>query len=133
MAVLAIAACTHESTTLRTDSTPRTEYGDQANSTQRTTNVPVTADEKVRSGNGITASDQSESEADRRITQQVRQAVVADQALSMKAKNCTIITVGGVVTLRGNVDTVNERMSIGNKASRISGVRRIDNQLEIPQ
>ena len=36
-------------------------------------------------GNTLTSGDQSETEADRTVTQKIRQAVVADDALSMTA------------------------------------------------
>ena len=79
----------------------------------------------------LTAGDQSESEEDRRITQEVRKAVVADAAMSIKAKNCTIITIGSVVTLRGTVDSASERSAIAGKAGAVRGVLRVDNKLDV--
>jgi len=78
-----------------------------------------------------TSGDQSESEADRTITQNVRQAVVADDSVSTNGKNVKIITVDGTVTLRGPVKSEKEKTNIGAKAQQIAGVRRVDNQLEI--
>src|ERR1700738_3854393 len=59
----------------------------------------------VRDRNSMTVTplDQSESESDRKITQKIRQAIVADDSLSTNAKNIKIITVKGIVTLRGPV------------------------------
>ena len=57
-----------------------------------------------RSGATLTPGDQSESEADRTLTQQIRRAVVADDSLSTNAHNIKIITINGVVTLRGPVN-----------------------------
>jgi hyperosmotically inducible protein len=48
-----------------------------------------------------TSGDQSESEADRTISQNIRLAVVADDSVSTNGKNVKIITVDGTVTLRG--------------------------------
>ena len=45
-----------------------------------------------RSGATLTPGDQSESDADRTLTQKVRQAVVADDSLSTNAHNIKIIT-----------------------------------------
>ena len=45
-----------------------------------------------------TPLDQSESEADRMITQKIRKAIMSDSALSTNAKNIKIITINGVVT-----------------------------------
>ncbi len=48
-----------------------------------------------------TPGDQSENEADRTITQNIRKAITADDSLSTNAKNVKIITNDGTVTLRG--------------------------------
>jgi hyperosmotically inducible periplasmic protein len=78
-----------------------------------------------------TSGDQSESEADRTISQNIRQAVTADDSISTNGKNVKIITVDGTVTLRGPVKSENEKTNIGAKAQQIAGVKRVDNQLEI--
>jgi hyperosmotically inducible protein len=84
-----------------------------------------------RGGKTLTPMDQGGSEADRTITQEIRKAVVANDDFSTDAKNVKIITVAGVVTLRGPVKNANERTSIGNIAQQTAGVKRVDNQLEI--
>jgi len=78
-----------------------------------------------------TSGDQSESEADRTISQNIRQAVVADDSVSTNGKNVKIITVDGMVTLRGPVKSEKEKTNIGEKAQRVAGVKRVDNQLEV--
>ena len=78
-----------------------------------------------------TSGDQSENEADRTISQNVRQAVVADDSISTNGKNIKIITVDGTVTLRGPVKNETEKTNIVAKAQQIAGVKRVDNQLEI--
>lgn len=84
-----------------------------------------------RSGDTLTPGDQSESEADRTLTQRVRQAVVADDSLSTNAHNVKIITVNGVVTLRGPVNSTKEKATIDAKAQQIAGATKVNNQLEI--
>lgn len=79
----------------------------------------------------LTPGDQSESAADRTVTQQLRKAVVADDSLSTMAKNVKIITIDGVVTLRGPVQNPREKEIIEAKAQQIPGIHKIDNQLEI--
>lgn len=98
--------------------------------------APVAADNtgtNVRDRNDATktAGDQSESEADRTISQNIRQAVVADDSVSTNGKNVKIITIDGTVTLRGPVKSEQEKTNIGAKAQQIAGVKRVDNQLEI--
>jgi hyperosmotically inducible periplasmic protein len=84
-----------------------------------------------RSNATLTPGDQSESEADRNLTQKIRQAVVADKSLSTNAKNVKIITINGVVTLRGPVNSPQEKATIEAKAQQFAGLNQVDNQLEI--
>jgi hypothetical protein len=79
----------------------------------------------------LTPGDQSNSEADIKITQSIRKAVTDDDSLSVNAHNVKIITNGGVVTLRGPVKSEQERASIAAKAQQVSGVTRVNNQLEV--
>jgi len=79
----------------------------------------------------LTPMDQGNSEADRTITQGIRKAVTGNGDFSTAAKNVKIITVGGVVTLRGPVKNASERSSIGSIAQQTAGVTRVDNQLEV--
>jgi hyperosmotically inducible periplasmic protein len=78
-----------------------------------------------------TASDQSENEADRKITQQIRQAVTKDDSLSTSAQNVKIITQDGKVTLRGTVKNDNEKQKIGEMAKKASGVKNVENLLTV--
>ena len=84
-----------------------------------------------RNDQNKTAGDQSESEADRTISQNIRQALTADDSLSTNGKNVKIITIDGTVTLRGPVKSDKEKSTIGAKAQQIAGVKNVDNQLEI--
>jgi hypothetical protein len=86
--------------------------------------------ERDRAGTTLTPGDQGGSEADRTVTQQIRQGVVDDDALSMTSKNVKIVTVDGVVTLRGPVKTAAEKATIASIAQKVAGVKRVDNQLE---
>jgi len=79
----------------------------------------------------LTPLDQSESEADRTLTQRIRQAVVEDDSLSTNAKNVKIITVNGRVTLRGPVTSKQEKAAIATKAQQLAGADKVDDQLEI--
>jgi len=75
--------------------------------------------------------DQGTSEADVTITTVLRQVLTSDKTLSMNAKNVKIITNGGIVTLRGPVESTAERAGIEAAANAISGVRRVDSFLEV--
>ena len=49
----------------------------------------------------------------------------------MNAHNVKIITSGGVVTLRGPVNSPQEKAAIEAKAKQVAGVTRVDNLLEV--
>src|SRR5262249_59828182 len=68
-----------------------------------------------------TAQDQAENEADRTITQNIRQAINADDSLSTNAKNVKIITNDGTVTLRGPVKNEQEKTAVEAKAKQVAG------------
>jgi osmotically-inducible protein OsmY len=87
--------------------------------------------ERDQAVNALTPGDQGESEADRTITQHARQNVIAEDGLSMNAKNVKIITRSGVVTLRGPVASPAEKVSIVRLVQSVDGVKRIDDQLEV--
>jgi osmotically-inducible protein OsmY len=54
-----------------------------------------------------------------------------DESVSTNGKNVKIITVDGVVTLRGPVKSETEKKNIGAKAQQIAGVKNVENQLEV--
>jgi osmotically-inducible protein OsmY len=87
--------------------------------------------ERDRNVAALTPGDQGGSEADRDVTQKVRQGVVANDALSVNGKNVKIITRDGVVTLRGPVKTDKEKAEIATIAKGVNGVKSVDNQLEV--
>lgn len=80
-----------------------------------------------------TALDQPRTEADTKIVQKIRQAVVEDKALSTSAQNVTIVSEDGVVTLHGKVKDQTEKELLAARAQLVDGVKRVDNQLVIAQ
>src|SRR5262245_40863792 len=84
-----------------------------------------------RDSHALTPIDQSETAADRTITQQIRKAVVSNDHLSINAHNVKIITQDGVVTLRGPVKTQQEKAQIEAAAQKVAGVTKVDSQLEV--
>ena len=72
----------------------------------------------------------STRENDRKITQKIRRAIISDDLLSADAKNIRILTMNGVVTLRGSVADSDEKRAIIRKTSNIQGVVKINNFLE---
>jgi len=84
-----------------------------------------------RGGDTITPGDQSNTKTDLNLTQQIRKAIMADKSLSTNAKNVKIITANGLVTLRGPVNTPQEKATIEAKAQNIAGAHNVESQLEI--
>jgi hyperosmotically inducible periplasmic protein len=95
--------------------------------------VPVRAqdDERKDDKGNLTALDQGNGEVDLDLTQRIRKAVMADDALSFTAKNAKIITRDGHVTLRGTVKTGAEKDAIYKCAVETAGVGHVSNELEI--
>src|SRR4026209_1681689 len=87
--------------------------------------------ERDRSGETKTSGDQSNSSADLKTTQAIRQALMKDGELSMTAKNIKGITANGHVTLRGPVKTAQEKTKIDQLAKSVAGGAQIDNQLDV--
>ena len=75
--------------------------------------------------------DQGNNAPDLRITQNIRKALMDDDALSTDAKNIKVITIDQVVTLRGDVETAKERETVVSLATSMPGVKRVEDQLEI--
>jgi hyperosmotically inducible periplasmic protein len=84
-----------------------------------------------RSGETQTSGDQSNTKEDINLTAAIRRAVVKDTSLSSTAKNVKIITVGQTVTLRGPVNSADEKAKIEQLARSAAPSAKIDNQLEI--
>jgi len=87
--------------------------------------------QRDRAAESKTPGDQSNSPEDLKITQAIRQSVVKDKSLTMTAKNIKIITAGGLVTLRGPVNSAEEKTKIEQVAKSAAGAAKVDNQLEV--
>jgi hyperosmotically inducible protein len=119
LVIASAAACNsgHDATPSQTDQAPAADN--------------TAKNERDRHDMAPTPGDQNENESDRKITQLIRQEVVATDDFSTSAKNVKIITADGAVTLRGPVKSEKEKTDIGRIAQKVSGVKRLDNQLEI--
>ncbi len=101
-----------------------------------TTNVTTQVDNTARNvsdrdNSTLTPLDQGNNKADLATTAQIRKGILAGDGMSMNAKNVKIITIDGRVTLRGPVDTAEEKRLIGEIADRIARAENVDNQLVV--
>lgn len=84
-----------------------------------------------RSSRTTTPFDQPNDKADIKLAAAVRHAIVKDKSLSTSAHNVKLVASGGVVTLRGPVDSAEEKASVETLVQGVSGVSRVDNQLDV--
>jgi hyperosmotically inducible periplasmic protein len=123
LALFGFSACKEDN---KQPSQTQTTQGEQPRSPDNTV-----VNERDKSGTTMLPTDQSESPADREITQNIRKSIIADNALSPTAKNVKIITSGGVVTLRGPVKSQAEKTTTADQAQQAPNMKRVDNQLDV--
>jgi len=78
-----------------------------------------------------TPQTQSNAKADRELLASVRRAIVKDKSLSVAAHNVKILVEGGVVTLRGPVNSDAEKSTLESLAKSVAGVTSVDNKVDI--
>ena len=115
------ATTTGKPTTVTANRPAPTEPADRTN-----TGVNV----RDRNSTAKTPLDQNENRADIKITADIRKQVVAEK-MSTDAHNVKIITQDGKVTLRGPVNTEQEKQTIEDIALAVAGTDKVDNQLEV--
>jgi sporulation protein YlmC with PRC-barrel domain len=108
-------------------------YGVEPYFNTETTTAADNTGQNVRDRNNrtLTPLDQGNSQADLNTTAQIRKEIIADQGMSVNAQNVKIITVDGRVTLRGPVNSEEEKRLIGEIADRIAHAGNVDNQLDV--
>lgn len=84
-----------------------------------------------RDGSSVTPLDQGNGEADLETTRLIRREIVGTDDLSIDAKNVKIVTANGSVTLRGPVQSEQEKRLIGEIASRVARAGQVTNLLEV--
>lgn len=84
-----------------------------------------------RTKNAITADQQKNNAADRKLTQQIRQSLTADKSLSTYAHNVKVIAQGGQVTLKGPVRSDAEKQAVEAKAIEVAGPGHVTNEITV--
>lgn len=70
---------------------------------------------------GTTADQQGQGKDDMDMTKKIRQAIMADKSLSTYGHNVKVVTKDGMVTLRGPVQSDEEKMSIQGTVAQVAG------------
>jgi hyperosmotically inducible protein len=99
------------------------------------TNKPTSVDnssinQRDKAESAKTPMDQYENQKDVDITAKIRRQVV-DTKMSTNAQNVKIMTQNGKVTLRGPVESADERTQIEKIAHNVAGEKNVDNKLDI--
>ena len=76
-------------------------------------------------------SPENQGDVDAVITAQIRASISSDQSLSNNAHNVSISTDGGIVMLKGPVDSEDEKAAIEARARGVDGVKEVTSQLEV--
>ena len=87
--------------------------------------------ERDRSVTEVTAQDQGTSDKDVGLTRRIRQEVVKNDKLSTDAHNIKIITVNGKVTLKGPVQSLDEKNQLERISKRVAGNANVRSEIEI--
>ncbi|HEY8515471.1 MAG TPA: BON domain-containing protein [Candidatus Binatia bacterium] len=112
---------------LADDAPPRSNQGEAAQYAPDNTGRNV----RDRNDAAVTPMDQGNNAQDLELTQRIRREVVSDDNLSTKAHNVKIVTSNGVVTLRGPVESDEEKERIASVAKKIAGDGNVRDQLEV--
>jgi osmotically-inducible protein OsmY len=72
-----------------------------------------------------------QTESDRTMTVKIRRSLEEDVSLADQVHNVRIIAINGEVTLRGQVNTADERQRVEQKAREPIGIARIINQIDV--
>lgn len=110
----------------------RRNVRDRSDRAWKTTAADNTAQNiRDRNDQTLTPLHQGNSQADLTTTAQIRKEIIAGDNLSVNARNVKIITINGQITLRGPVNTAEEKTFIGEIAERSPHTGNVDNQLEV--
>lgn len=84
-----------------------------------------------RNEDSTTPVDQSNDKDAIDVTADIRRAVLADTSLSMSAHNIKIVTNKNVVTLRGSVESADEKKRIESLATKSAPGKQVRNEISI--
>jgi hyperosmotically inducible protein len=87
-----------------------------------------------RNAGEVTADQQKVNATDRELTRKLRRSIMADKSLSTYAHNIKIISQNGTVTLKGPLQSDDEKKAIVAKAVAVAGrVEKVTDQISVKQ
>jgi osmotically-inducible protein OsmY len=129
VALLGLIGCGNDnrSTTPRTGQTTTPSERSTTGSTSR-----APTDKMSQSAPGSpTAATTPMSDADRALAQRVEETLRKNSSLAPAAQNVQVHANGGEITLHGSVNSEQEKTDMASAAQQVSGVTRVNNQLEV--
>ncbi len=87
--------------------------------------------QRDRDRSAKTPIDQNENQRDVNITAEIRKAVLRVEGMSINARNVKIITADGKVTLRGPVNSEEEKKHIEDIATNVAGKGNVTDEIEV--
>jgi osmotically-inducible protein OsmY len=87
--------------------------------------------ERDRAKNAQTADQAKNTTSDRELMQKIRKAIMDDSSLSTYAHNVKVIARNGKVTLKGPVNSAEEKQSISQKATEVAGPGNVTDELTV--
>jgi hyperosmotically inducible periplasmic protein len=104
----------------------------QSSPTQDSTKPDNTAvNQRDRNAAEPTADQQKETGTDREMSRKIRRSIVSDKALSTNAHNIKIISQNGMVTLKGPVNSDEEKKAVEKKATEIAGEANVKSEIQV--
>ena len=127
IALIGLAGCDYSNRPAASSTSPAPSNAPGGTSEPDNTAV----NQRDRNADAKTPIDQNENQRDVNITAEIRKAVLAQEDMSVNARNVKIITADGKVTLRGPVNSTSERDTIEKIARDVAGKDNVDNQVEV--
>jgi hyperosmotically inducible protein len=93
--------------------------------------APDNSKQNANQSHDKTADKQPNAQSDRQTAAHVRKAIVADKSLSTYAHNVKVLVVGGQVTLKGPVQSEDEKSKVAADAATVVSADSISNQLTV--
>jgi hyperosmotically inducible periplasmic protein len=94
----------------------------------------TTVNKRDRNAGEATADQQKANATDTELTRKIRRSIMADKSLSTYAHNIKIISQNGVITLKGPVQSDNEKRSVVAKAVAVTGsADTVTDQISVKQ
>jgi osmotically-inducible protein OsmY len=87
--------------------------------------------QRDHNSNAPTADQQKNNQSDVELARQVRKSLVNDKSLSTNAHNVKVIVQGGMVTLKGPVNSAEEKQAVEAKASEVAGTDKVSSELQV--